>query len=281
MAGLVPALARDALGGSAAWPVLVVRPGSDPLAALTAAIAGHPAVADGQANVAGVLAASTDGLDRLARRLVAGPDGRVVLVVDQAEELFTISDADACASFIARLLRAAAVPGGPLTVVLTLRADFYGRLTEIPELAAAVASDHVLVGPMTDAELRAVVEEPAHIAGLRFEDGLADTIVHESPGSRARSRCCRTSCWRRGDGARAASSRASATRTPGGSTAPSPAPPTPSWTACPPTVTSGPGRCSCASSRRVTGPRTRDEGSTGGSSRPPSTPSSSPSPRPG
>ncbi|WP_086826145.1 WD40 repeat domain-containing protein [Allokutzneria sp. NRRL B-24872] len=93
-----------------------------------------------------------------------------VLVVDQAEELFT-----QCASATERtaFLRALAELGKP--VILALRADFYGSAVALPEFAVLLRRNQILAEPMTRDELRAVVEGPA--AGLVLEEGLADRIV--------------------------------------------------------------------------------------------------------
>ena len=63
-----------------------------------------------------------------------------------------------------------------------MRADFYGRLTDLPTLAAAVHANHVLVGPMAPDELRDAVELPASASGFRLEPGLSDAIVRDGSG---------------------------------------------------------------------------------------------------
>ncbi|WP_028066982.1 nSTAND1 domain-containing NTPase [Solirubrobacter soli] len=101
-----------------------------------------------------------------------GP-GRTLLAVDQFEELFTVCrDERERAAFIAALLDRPAT-----TVVVALRADFYGACARYPELARALGANHVLVGPMQPHELRRAVELPARHAGLTIEPGLADALV--------------------------------------------------------------------------------------------------------
>jgi WD40 repeat protein/class 3 adenylate cyclase len=103
------------------------------------------------------------------------PDG--LLVVDQFEELFTLStDEGKRTAFIDALLAHL----GP--VVVGVRADFYGRLSTHPELARAVASNQILLGPMKPEELRRAITEPASCAGLRLEPGLVDVILRDVAG---------------------------------------------------------------------------------------------------
>jgi hypothetical protein len=61
-------------------------------------------------------------------------------------------------------------------VVLTLRADFYGKCSAYPALAAALSEHQVLVGPLSDDELRQAIEKPALLAGCSFEPGLVDVL---------------------------------------------------------------------------------------------------------
>ncbi len=99
------------------------------------------------------------------------------LVVDQFEELFTLCDDDvARTTFLDRLL------AWPEPVVIGLRADFYGACAHHVGLAAAVAQHQVLLGPMTEAELRRAIVEPARCSGLRIEPGLVDVLVAKIAG---------------------------------------------------------------------------------------------------
>jgi Novel STAND NTPase 1 len=64
-------------------------------------------------------------------------------------------------------------------VVMGLRADVLGRCVEVPELADAVQSRCMVLGPMSKTELREVVTGPAKLARLRIEAGLVDLILHD------------------------------------------------------------------------------------------------------
>lgn len=100
-----------------------------------------------------------------------------LIVVDQFEELFTLStDAAQRQAFIDALL----VHPGP--VVIGVRADFYGRLSTHPQLARAVATNQILLGPMNAGELRRAITEPARAAGLRLEAGLVEVILRDVAG---------------------------------------------------------------------------------------------------
>ena len=122
--------------------------------------------------------------DPLAEALDTLPaDARLLLAVDQLEELFTACRSDAeRAAFADTLARAAADPDGRAVVVVALRADFYGRFAAYPGLAELLGGNQVLVGPMQASELRRAVELPAGRVGLRVEPELADALVDDVEG---------------------------------------------------------------------------------------------------
>ncbi|MFF3426031.1 hypothetical protein [Streptomyces sp. NPDC002602] len=107
----------------------------------------------------------------------------LVLIVDQFEEVFTVcADPEERARFITALDEAARRPGSRRRVVLCLRADFYAHCTRHTELVDVLRDAQVLVGPMSAAELRRAVVEPARRAGLTVEGSLQATLVAHAHG---------------------------------------------------------------------------------------------------
>ncbi|MFM8724205.1 MAG: hypothetical protein ACKON9_03675, partial [Planctomycetaceae bacterium] len=103
---------------------------------------------------------------------------RLLLVVDQWEELYTqCTDADLRAKFIDSVLATIAKPHVRLTVVFTIRWDFYGQVFGNRPLLDAIGKSRLDLGPMNSAELQQVIEQPATETGLRFESGLVQRIV--------------------------------------------------------------------------------------------------------
>jgi WD40 repeat protein len=164
-AGLLPALAGGVLPGSEGWRRVLLRPGEHPLAELRRVL---------------VSGAS----DPLAEALDTLPGGaRLLLAVDQLEELFTACRSDVeRTAFADTLARVAADPDGRAVVVVALRADFYGRFAAHPELAELLGGNQVLVGPMQASELRRAVELPASRVGLRVEPELTDVLLDDVEG---------------------------------------------------------------------------------------------------
>ena len=107
----------------------------------------------------------------------------VLLLVDQFEEVFTLChDEAARVAFIDRLLAMSQVStqdSPTMTVVITLRADFYAHCAQYPLLRHALAAQQEYIGQMTTAELRRAIEEPAKRGGWEFEPGLVDLLLHD------------------------------------------------------------------------------------------------------
>ena len=203
-AGLLPRLAAGALGpGSEGWPRRVIRPTASPLRELAMGLA-EMAGADPVSVYRSLLAAPDEApmLAGQAARAAAGrgadpgSDGpssaagappRLVLVVDQFEELFTAGEDAGAAerrAFVTALHAAATVPAGPwgvppALVVAVVRADYLGRLIAFPPLKAALDAGLFTVGPMSEAELRLAVTGPAAEAGLVVEPAVVEAVITE------------------------------------------------------------------------------------------------------
>jgi hypothetical protein len=163
---LIAAIGRDDISTSSRWPIAICRPGPDPLESLAVALSmavnvgqGAPALAE----LTSEFQKNEKTLHLIARQSLPenAPDKRLVVVVDQFEEVFTLCRKEELREALIRnLLYAAKVAQGQTLVILTLRADFYGKCAANAELAAAFSDHHILVGPMTEDELRRAIERP-------------------------------------------------------------------------------------------------------------------------
>jgi WD40 repeat protein/class 3 adenylate cyclase/tRNA A-37 threonylcarbamoyl transferase component Bud32 len=100
-----------------------------------------------------------------------------LLVVDQLEEAFTLcTDESLRNQFFDELV------GRSGKTIVSLRSDFYGHCASHEGLATLVSANNVLLGPMSQDELRRAIEEPARAKGLRLEPGLVEVILRDSAG---------------------------------------------------------------------------------------------------
>lgn len=195
-AGLLPALAAGMqLEGSDRWARVMMTPGADPLTELAtrlAALSGRDAAtvrrelaaAPGQAHLMVGQAIGASAATNGARHRADGQPGRLVLVVDQFEEVFTLNPGGDAGqqAFIAALSAAATRPSGPrgeppALVVIAVRGDFWARCAAHPALARVMQDGLFVVGPMTQPELREAINGPAAAAGLQIDANLADIIL--------------------------------------------------------------------------------------------------------
>jgi WD40 repeat protein/DNA-binding SARP family transcriptional activator len=118
----------------------------------------------------------------LERALEPSSNGaRLVVAVDQFEELLMPSvEERERSAFIATLVEAAWDPDRRAVVIVALRADYLDRLAAYGELADLVASNQVLLGPLTATELHRAIVGPAELGGLSVETALVDALVHDA-----------------------------------------------------------------------------------------------------
>lgn len=187
-AGVIPAVRSGSLRGSETWTVCVITPGARPLNTLAARLA-HLFPGESMQHTLDGMLADERSLDlSVSLGFDDHPaDDRLLLVVDQFEEVFSLCADDAeCSAFLANLCYAATIPGGRVVILLAMRADFYQHCTAHPQLRALMASHQFVVGPLGRDALRDVVEQPAACAHLRLEPGLAEMIlgdVTDRPGT--------------------------------------------------------------------------------------------------
>jgi hypothetical protein len=131
---------------------------------------------------------------------------RLVVLVDQFEEVFTLCGKEELREMLVRnLLYAAKVVRGQTLVILTMRADFYAKCAANADLAAAFSDHHCLVGPMTEDELHRAIERPTQLVGCEFESGLVDLLmqhVRRQPGALPLLQHALLELWKKREGRR-------------------------------------------------------------------------------
>jgi WD40 repeat protein/DNA-binding SARP family transcriptional activator len=199
-AGVVPALmsgkplADGTLPpeGSWGWHIHVFTPTAHPLETLAISLTREAESLTAVTRMMDDFAQDPRSLQVYAQRLYTptnpGLTGkcRLLLVVDQFEELFTLCRSEAERTAFLDNLLTAAQAGGPTQVIVVLRADFYGHCAQYPLLRQALCSRQEYIGPMEARELRCAIEAPTQHNGWRFEPGLVDLILRdtgEEPGA--------------------------------------------------------------------------------------------------
>jgi hypothetical protein len=201
-AGVLPRLVQPGtVPGAGLWRRAIVRPGDasgDLFEGLGSALLAADALpelgADGTTarevgrllrdNPKGAALLAKGGLSQAAagaqrrQRVEGQPDMRLVLLIDQMEEMFTLPriTAEERTAFVSTL--ASLAQGGRVWVLGALRSDHYARCEELPELMAlkAGAGQYHLAAP-SPVEIGQMIREPARAAGLRFEKHAASGVA--------------------------------------------------------------------------------------------------------
>ncbi|MBL7487818.1 TIR domain-containing protein [Frankia sp. AgB1.9] len=175
-AGLVPTVAEDP-----DWLVTSpMVPGGQPLAALAGVLV-DTRLRSGQRWSVSKLAALLDRPDvvtEVVRELLAvGQARRLLIVIDQAEEMLTPAvSAQARAQFLGVLAAAAA---GPVSLVATLRSEYLDRLL-VDTARAGLRVRTEALQPLARDLLPLVIAGPARLAGLDVEAELIAQMVADT-----------------------------------------------------------------------------------------------------
>ena len=190
-AGIVPRLAR--MGDWVVVPTFMPHEGASPLEALARKVAicmddgtTWQTILERLTGAPGQLKSIAQDLIDRANTSSTGsaarpPVSKLLIAVDQAEELFRFKESDRLAFLAA--VRDALQDATPVCLALTIRSEF--TVTD----AAAVMKDMLGVQlplwPLDQVQLRAAIERPADMAGVQFEDGLVDRILDDVRGGDA------------------------------------------------------------------------------------------------
>ena len=185
-AGLIPALKQGAIRElhSERWLIETIKPGRDPISEVV--------------RVASSLAATTNAGDEILTKyqsdatifarwceiaLKEDSDKRVVLFIDQFEEVFTqINKETERVAFLELLTHAATVENGRVIILFAMRSDFVSNCATYPQLNALLNRQFVQISAMQPDELVSAIAQPALRVGLRIEPDLVAQIINEMKG---------------------------------------------------------------------------------------------------
>ena len=183
-AGLIPALRGGELPESAHWLVTDMFPGAYPYEELAAALL--RVAVERPDDLVEELARDELGIRRVVKRILPS-GGHLLLVIDQFEELFTLTaDDETRRRFLSGLTALASDPHSRVHVLVTIRADFLDHPLRDPEFGELLRTGMVAVAAPSEDELADAIEQPARRIGIRFEPGLVSQIVadvRDQPGA--------------------------------------------------------------------------------------------------
>lgn len=200
-AGLLATLVGRPIPGPKPVRFTLLRPGSHPVEALARALL---QISSGSAARGGSVAfelgayrrlcddllaenrhGKWDGLHLFASALPDIDSSPLFIVVDQLEEIYTLCrDEREREAFLQLLSLAAKDPGRQVSVIVTLRSDFLGEtLRRHPDLNRLIADQCVVVGAMSEDELRRAISEPARRAGCPIDPDTVEQLLEQARGN--------------------------------------------------------------------------------------------------
>src|SRR5436190_11089079 len=173
-AGVLAALQQGYLAEGGPWKIVILQPGGDPVGEWTRHLTPH--LRHG-ADAGLLLTSPIEALD------TAG--GKIVILVDQFEELFQFSDRTGRAEEVETFLRAMLSMGAPdakIYLILTMRSEYLVRCALYPQLAEAINEGLYLVPQMTREQMRQAIVAPAKTAGAAITVALIERLLDDAGG---------------------------------------------------------------------------------------------------
>ncbi len=188
--GVLPRIEKLSEEGAAGWKVITFRPGNDPIGNLTEALINF--VGDETSrnslkeSVSNLLRVNPGSLSTLIKDMVIRNNEKVLLLVDQFEELFryTIKGTGAVASenassFVSQLEHAVAQTDTEIYSIITMRSDFIGECAHFQGLTQLINDSNYLVPHMGRENYRSAIEGPVKYAGAGIDPKLVDTLLND------------------------------------------------------------------------------------------------------
>ncbi|MEH2408609.1 nSTAND1 domain-containing NTPase [Nostoc sp.] len=171
-AGLIPEL------DDSVWQILPpIKPGFQPLQELRGVLKAFFQGAKKERLLSELITNEPNPLPVILEHLTGAE--KFLLVVDQFEELFTVSVAEDKQRFIELLTQVVEMTDSRLKVVITMRADFLEPCLDYPSLNKLIENQLVLMPRITGVDLKQTITEPAKLQGHSVEEKLVLKILED------------------------------------------------------------------------------------------------------
>jgi WD40 repeat protein len=181
-AGLLAKLKAGALEDSQSWLYATLQPGRQPLEQLALAMS-RTGRSPQAAEYLRERTSQPKALHEVAESLLGDDPGqRMILFVDQFEEIFTQTSSERQAdrqAFLDLLTTAASLENGRVTVLCAMRSDFLPHCAPYAQLNALLNQQFFQLGALQPEELVRAVALPAAEVGLRLDPRLVAKVVED------------------------------------------------------------------------------------------------------
>ncbi|MBN2340680.1 MAG: SUMF1/EgtB/PvdO family nonheme iron enzyme [Deltaproteobacteria bacterium] len=172
-AGVIPRV-ESWLGDKRKWQSVTIIPGLHPVVTFSASLC--PFIKKSEQEIESAIINEPASIARMLRS-ASGPEGGLLIFVDQLEELITISDAKESEA-IADLLKWLSIPTPGVRLLATVRGDFLSTVAAMPQLSEQISTALFFVRPLTRDRVTEAIVGPAAVKGVSFEsDELVQTLA--------------------------------------------------------------------------------------------------------
>ena len=194
-AGLMPALLGGMMkGAGSGWRIAIMRPGGDPIGNLAAELVKKGVLSEAgaglseneaEAVIEATLRSGSLGIVNVSRQARLSEHEKLLVVVDQFEELFRFRAAhegtsvDEAAAFVKLLLEASQQRELAIYIVLTMRSDFLGDCAQFQGLPEAINDGQYLIPRMTRDERRFAVTGPVGVTRGKITEALVNRLLND------------------------------------------------------------------------------------------------------
>jgi WD40 repeat protein len=188
--GVLPKMRNLELKESSTWKIIIFRPGNNPFGNLGEAIAENISKNEfHKVEIETILLdmhLNSDGIASTLNKYLIRGNEKVLLVVDQFEELFRYSTLNVggtggvqAAEFVEKLVSAVNQPDFRINTIITMRSDYIGECAHYQGLTQLINNSNYLVPHMDRENYRQAIEGPVKYAGASIEPRLVETILDD------------------------------------------------------------------------------------------------------
>jgi WD40 repeat protein len=188
--GVLPKVKQKVDQETAAWQFIMFRPGNDPFGNLGDAIADTlSANRSKKISIESILLdlhLNNDGIAFTLNKYLSGNNTKILLVVDQFEELFRYSTTSAggdkgsqAAGFVSKLVSAVNSSVTEIFTIITMRSDYIGECAHYQGLTQLINNSNYLVPHMDRENYRQAIEGPVRYAGAAIDQKLTETMLED------------------------------------------------------------------------------------------------------
>jgi WD40 repeat protein len=188
--GVLPRVKKLADSDSSKWRILTFRPGNDPIGNLAEAFATNILESDNKSidkqTVSTLLNSGSDGIAKVVKNHMENYTGKILILVDQFEELFRYSSSgiglmpeENATRFVNLIEDAVNQNEVGVYSIITMRSDFIGECAHFQGLTQLINNSNYLVPHMSKENYRAAIEGPVKYAGATIDQKLVETLLED------------------------------------------------------------------------------------------------------